>query len=1099
MRTGDPSHVQGDQVHLLICRLLVADTDDADSRLITSLLAARGLHVKTPEERLLHGLQQSEITLLRLGVPPEEVAAQMMESIIEFHEALLRAQEEGTQPQEALPAKDPPLPPRSGEYDRFLDDLTVTAAENLVADMPVGHPDRPARLQQHSTALRRRFEAHGTREDLDRAIDVAREGAAGTSTASPQRARSLSALAEALRVRFQIASDPRDLDEAVLHAREASEMAEPGSPEAISAYSQLDIALLLRHERTGDSTDLDDAERFARGALDLAGDDHPERSILLSTLAAVLKARYHRVNDQADLDETLGLAKEAVQRCPRVPPIWSRRLSALAWVLTTRYEVTGDIADLQEAIRTSRAAVHDCPREHPEFPPHLFNLGTALYMRYRRNGAAADLDEAVRSCREAVDGTPQGHMYRSGFQAHLAIILRARYQETEAEEDLAAAITAAEDAVQGIAESDTRWAWTVSLLSLLRGGQYRRTQDPADFAEAVRLGQAAVAATPVEERYRVTVVNNLVTVLNLGPEDDQLTALAIELARESARYDALADETRQNLAVALLRHAQRTGDTALRDEASASFRAASEVATAPADLRLTAALGWASLEIERRDWAAATTAATAAVRLLPLLAWRGLPRRDQERRLIEIPDVARVAAACAVSAGQPETAVNVLEQGRGLLLAQTLETRTDTTELAAAHPELAQRLEDVRRALDALPTETAPGLPDGAPTAPSDRSKDADLRQRLATEWDELIARIRALDGFQDFLRPLDLPRMRRAASAGPLVYLNVSELRSDALIITEAGVRAVPLPEITPDALYDNVADFLSVTALGDPSSTSARTLLREVLAWLWEAVARPVLDALGQGSSAQPLPRVWWLPTGLLSFLPLHAAGADGDSVLDRVVSSYAPTIRALEHARSQPRADAPLPPIVVALPEQGLPNARREVLAIGRRFPDARQFVDPDATRTAVLEALQGCFAVHFACHGAQGIGSPSTAALQLHDGQLSMTDLSRIRLDQAEFAFLSACHTARPGLVLQEEAVHLAGALQMAGFRHVIGTLWAVRDPIAATVSEQVYDRLAASGRLSTHRTAHALHEAVRRIREAAPDQPQLWASHIHLGP
>ena len=74
----------------------------------------------------------------------------------------------------------------------------------------------------------------------------------------------------------------------------------------------------------------------------------------------------------------------------------------------------------------------------------------------------------------------------------------------------------------------------------------------------------------------------------------------------------------------------------------------------------------------------------------------------------------------------------------------------------------------------------------------------------------------------------------------------------------------------------------------------------LSQVLEWLWDTVAEPVLAALGFDDApeeGQPWPRLWWCPTGLLTLFPLHAAGyhgtADGHarSVLDRVVSSYTP----------------------------------------------------------------------------------------------------------------------------------------------------------------------------------------------------------------
>jgi hypothetical protein len=42
--------------------------------------------------------------------------------------------------------------------------------------------------------------------------------------------------------------------------------------------------------------------------------------------------------------------------------------------------------------------------------------------------------------------------------------------------------------------------------------------------------------------------------------------------------------------------------------------------------------------------------------------------------------------------------------------------------------------------------------------------------------------------------------------------------------------------------------------------------------------------------------------------------------------------------------------------------------------------------------------------------------------------------------AEFAFLSACHTADGDEETPDEVIHLAAGLQFSGFKSVIGTLW-----------------------------------------------------------
>lgn len=76
-------------------------------------------------------------------------------------------------------------------------------------------------------------------------------------------------------------------------------------------------------------------------------------------------------------------------------------------------------------------------------------------------------------------------------------------------------------------------------------------------------------------------------------------------------------------------------------------------------------------------------------------------------------------------------------------------------------------------------------------------------------------------------------------------------------------------------------------------------------MLEWLWDVAVRPILDELGLlgPPSSNDWPRIWWIPTGQLSLLPLHAAGRHSplstEAALDRVVSSYSPSIKALLYA--------------------------------------------------------------------------------------------------------------------------------------------------------------------------------------------------------
>ncbi|MET7795008.1 CHAT domain-containing protein [Micrococcus luteus] len=92
-------------------------------------------------------------------------------------------------------------------------------------------------------------------------------------------------------------------------------------------------------------------------------------------------------------------------------------------------------------------------------------------------------------------------------------------------------------------------------------------------------------------------------------------------------------------------------------------------------------------------------------------------------------------------------------------------------------------------------------------------------------------------------------------------------------------------------------------------------------------------------------------------------------------------------------------------------------------------------------------------------------------------------------------------------LIDESINLTSAFQLAGFPHVIGTLWEIGDDIAVTVAKIFYSHLRTSaGETETDRAAWALHQAVRTIRAGHHNEgrrdmaraPFSWAAFLHAG-
>lgn len=367
-----------------------------------------------------------------------------------------------------------------------------------------------------------------------------------------------------------------------------------------------------------------------------------------------------------------------------------------------------------------------------------------------------------------------------------------------------------------------------------------------------------------------------------------------------------------------------------------------------------------------------------------------------------------------------------------------------------------------------------------------------------------VLRQIRALPGFSDFLRPPEFTTLREAAAGGPVVIINVSGYRCDALIVTARGVQVTPLTGLTGADVVARMAAFLEAVRAGRP--------ITGTLAWVWDTVVVPLLPALDAACHAAggQRPRIWWCPTGPLTFLPLHAAGrhgGTGDSVLDRFVSSYTPTLGLLIRARghtSPPNGRGK--PLVVALPEtpgqQPLPNADVEANDFSSQFSHASQLRGTRATVSAVKRALEGGpYLAHFACHGTQDITDPSAGHLLLHDGRLGITEIAGLNLDAAELAYLSACETSVGSIQLSDEAITLATAFRLAGYRHVIGTLWNIKDAHAAKIARHVYGELKdpRTGGIVGDGSAAALDVAILALRNSRRTDPWLWAPYVHIGP
>ncbi|KAG8793406.1 hypothetical protein FRC16_010958 [Serendipita sp. 398] len=824
--------------------------------------------------------------------------------------------------------------------------------------------------------------------------------------------------------------------------------------------------------------------------------------------------------NREDINRKIEIEEEAVRFTPDSHPSKPSQLNNLGNYLLTRFERLGNINDIDSAIARHQAAVNLTPDGHPDKPNPLNNLGTSLLSRFKRLGNLDDLDSGIARHQAAVNLTPDGHPDKPSRLSNLGNSLLIRFERLGNLDDVDSGIARHQAAVNLTPDGHPDKPNQLNNLGTSLLIRFERLGNLDDLDSGIARHQAAVNLTPdghPDKPRRLRNLGNslLIRFKRLGNLDDVDSAIARHQAAANLTPDGHPDKPRwlSSLGNSLLTRFKHLGNL---DDAEASivqFSAASSSPVGSPSVRLAAARQWICVASITHH-SSLLIACESAIAIIPLVAWLGLSILNRHQHLAQIGAIVRDAAAIAILLGQCDKAVEWLEQGRSIVWTQILQLRTPVDEVRAVEPDLADRLLHVSSLLD-----------QGAKSTKSrnegKQSPEEEARQyrALAREHEDIIEKIRSLPRFRDFLRPLKLHRLINAAKDGPLVIINVSEIRCDALaLLYGADVIHIPLPDLTSKRVTQLQIKF---NALLKSSGVRLRAVrdseveeggdegCNRILAELWDHLVKPVLNSLAFSHDPDTLPRIWWCVTGQVAFLPIHAAGIydTGDSsehIHDYAISSYTPTISALLEQASAP-ARKPFRHLSAIEPSSGasyIPNTEKELECIQRRLHNRDYIVlrKAAATRERVMNAMKECNWLHLACHGTQNAKDPTKSALLLHGGKLTLEEIIRLKLPHAEFAFLSACQTMTGDEELSDEAVHIAGAMSLAGYRSVVATMWSIEDALAPKVADAFYAHLLRDGeRPDNRRAAEALHFSVKKLREEEKDIKMLsWLPFVHLG-
>ncbi|KDR67542.1 hypothetical protein GALMADRAFT_105794 [Galerina marginata CBS 339.88] len=948
-------------------------------------------------------------------------------------------------------------------------------------------------------------------DDLNTAIAFFRTGIARLPTGGENYSTTLNNLASALVDRFEVGyqeTRQSDLEEAISLYRDVIDFQPPPHPFRSRSFNNLALALGSRFSFGGLGSDLDEAISLHREALILRPPPDPNRPFSLVNLANSLSTRYEKGGDRKDLEEAILLQRQALELFPHSHPNRHHALGNLGSALGDRFHIERQKRDLDEAIILQRQAFNLRPQPHLNHPNSLNNLSVALFARFQVEGSLDDLDEAISLDREALGLLPQLHRHRPESVSNLGILLLARFGKRNRADDLDEAIYLHRQSLD-----------------------LRPHPHPTRFNSLRQLAEAV--STRYEQRNQKGDLDEAVL----------LYRLSLEL-RPPPHPDA--SYTLTGLGRLLMRaHTQSVDDSDYMTEAMSSFSAATQCISLTPTQKVRAARAWSDYaDLHRHP--SAIAAYGYLLQILPELAALSLDIQSRQEALTARSDgLARKAASCAIRLENLEKAVEFLETGRAIFWGQTLHLRSPFDDLRKVAPELGQRLQDVATALEHGSRRDA-----FAETLDNRRKLSLEAEEsRLASieaKWTNTLDEVRKLKRFENFMKPRDFSSLRAAANEGPVVMLVSNDFCSDCLILTSTTVHHIALPSLPTEELHklvyliqaaashseiqrSTIEDGLETTSTLTPDVAEiirnwmhieeergmrlegnhipSDAIFKSVLKTLWKEVVKPVIDFLDLQSESPPV--LHWCPTGLFTFLPIHAAGSydtvsTTECTSDYITSSYTPTLG----IRCDPTTEAPQSSqkfkMMVIVDSKRLAYTRLELERIKAHAP-SDYLVElgtaaAPANVEAVLSGLSTASIVHFACHGMQHRSKPLNSALLVEDGQVTISRIMQQPLPNGSLAFLGACETAMGDGNLPDEAISLGASLLFSGFRSVVATMWEMHDEDGPTISDAFYKEIFHDFEDKSSQirdSAKALHIAVKKLR-AKNVSFSRWVPFVHMG-
>lgn len=473
-------------------------------------------------------------------------------------------------------------------------------------------------------------------------------------------------------------------------------------------------------------------------------------------------------------------------------------------------------------------------------------------------------------------------------------------------------------------------------------------------------------------------------------------------------------------------------------------KAVARSASSATDDRVRLAAAWVAWAVNADDADMAAEAYHHLISIVPLHAATRYRSTAKDRVLAAAQEHTEEAGYWLARAHRYRDAVVALETGRAVKLSEIAAgNRAGLADLLAQarEPALAERLRTALATLD--DEERRPSGPAG-PVSPLQRAW-VDVRAAARS--------IAAVTGVDPLALEVRYDDVISVTGEGAVVYIAAAKAGGYALVVAARhDPQFIELPRFERGRIAELLDAFLP-GASGEPPSPDR---MADGLKWLWDNGMRDLMLMHARG------PIVTLIPVGLLSLVPLHAAGdpgKPGDSYTEWRHAGHFSAVRYVPNARTLRRcgetaerlSGAPLSLLAVDVPD-GRGVAGRHLAWAGRETEEVARIWDDPATALRHncawkdFREMAGDYAVwHLACHGRAVPGAIGDSTLYFADAQVTLDEIRAVfRPAPRRLAVLSSCESQLSGIANPNEAIGLPSALLQIGFAGVIATAWPIDD-------------------------------------------------------